>query len=223
MDIQVTSNTPLGDSHIDSTSVLNYWTCSFNKSQNLRATVKAVDESNLVVGFVQNIISSRKRAVYDSGITLDIYQKKLPVLDAKSENKPWFNSFAKVILKNVGEEANLFLTINPKTTVPLYITKKTSQKAESPIKRSLISLEVEESFLVSLYSNNENKIYRQWIWNYSYKVRPDKETAMADLHTTPFLLVADENGKFQPIVTDGPIAAENTVSWWSDDDWKPSS
>mmetsp|Transcript_23921 Transcript_23921/g.40636 ORF Transcript_23921/g.40636 Transcript_23921/m.40636 type:complete len:219 (-) Transcript_23921:83-739(-) len=194
------------------------WDCGYDTPQKFTITATAQTSADLgYYGLTQTLQTSTRVASYKTGGSYTILPPVgPPCLDGDDTMIPWYNAASKAQeLKSIGDSITLTLEDGPFVTVP-------SQGIDpSKNRQDITQLEVNESFLVTLYKEQGAVKAQQWKWSYNYTLVPtngsiySKPTVTANNTTA----MTDSNPP-QNIVVTGPVATDPGKQIWAPAGWE---
>src|SRR5277367_4211293 len=158
MKVEVPNNSKLGELLEITVKFNEDWDVDHDalKPQRLYVHVTADKEKDVhnEVGLIQTLLESSRVATYAGGGKLELKIKQLPCLDAHPDTKPFFDAQCVAKLEKLNDIKVLELQDNPVVGVTYY-----AHHGEDKTKKPLEKLEVDESFLVSLYNETKRRLF----------------------------------------------------------------
>ncbi|KAK4141912.1 uncharacterized protein C8A04DRAFT_30464 [Dichotomopilus funicola] len=183
-------------------------------------------EAGNTVGLVQTLVSSRRVATYEGGGTFTVYPaERLPCIDgmANPATLPFYDNRSGIkqrvptpssqgstmsFVLDIDDDPSWNLPINALVTVP---PQRKGDKA-TVVKKPLVSVQADETFLITLWNKSQNKLVAQWTWQYHYTVTRDGRGRPVVSRSDSSIAV-----KRTPvqIPLTGPVAGDNPIQTWS--------
>ncbi|KAH0565564.1 hypothetical protein GP486_001044 [Trichoglossum hirsutum] len=186
------------------------WSCAYNVPQILKIQITAeAGDNGRKVGLTQTLLTSTRRANYDTGGSLTITPRAgLPCLDGEETLIPWYNQDCKPVTLSTSQPQTLTMQDQPNAQVPNLLYDA------SNVMRYINTFTVSEEFLLTLYEQSTSSLIKQWKWSYNYVLVRTGESAYAtptvqSHNETVFVVQSPVNPNIKLV---GPVATENPVT-----------